>query len=492
VSAGAAIVVPAQLRHSSHGLMSEKLDPRLRAVALLVAGCFFMENLDGTIVLTAAPRIGRALHVPSTSIGLVIAAYLVTLAVLIPLGGWLAERWGARPVFLTAIAIFTLSSLACALSASFPELVALRVGQGVGGAMMVPVGRLVVMARTPKADILRVMSVLVWPALMAPVVAPLAGGLITTYASWRWLFLINVPLGVVALGFAWRLIDSPRFGATPPPLDVPGVLLTCGGLGAATYVAYLLSQTTVAWTPVVVGAVAGVILLAGGVRHLLRARHPLINLRTLQAATLRASIGGGSLFWTSISAVPFLLALMFQDVFRWSPVKSGALILFVFLGNIAIKPATTPLLRRFGFRPVLIIATLGAAATMAGCSLLHAGTPLAVIVLVAILNGIGRSICLTCYATIAFADTTADQMRDANTLQATAQQLSVGLGPALGAIALRVGGPLGHLLPGPVQPRSAYAVGFLLLCGVALTATVAAWRIPTDAGSSVTRRRQAG
>jgi MFS family permease len=283
-----------------------------------------MENLDGTIVLTAAPRIGRALHVQSTSIGLVIAAYLVTLAVLIPLGGWLAERWGARPVFLTAIAIFTLSSLACAVSSSFAELVVVRVMQGVGGAMMVPVGRLVVMARTDKADILRVMSVLVWPALMAPVVAPLAGGLITTYASWRWLFLINVPLGLVALAFAWQLIDSPRFDAAPPPLDLPGVLLTCSGLGAATYVAYLLSQSSVAWTPVAVGAVAAVVLLAGGVRHLMRTDHPLINLRTLRAPTLRASIGGGSLFWTSVTAVPFLLALMFQDVFSVEPRQIGS------------------------------------------------------------------------------------------------------------------------------------------------------------------------
>jgi EmrB/QacA subfamily drug resistance transporter len=470
--------------------MSQKLDTRLRAVALLVAGCFFMENLDGTIVLTAAPRIGRALHVQSTSIGLVIAAYLVTLAVLIPLGGWLAARWGARPVFLAAIAIFTLSSLACALSSSFAELVVLRVMQGIGGAMMVPVGRLVVLARTAKADILRVMSVLVWPALMAPVVAPLAGGLILTDASWRWLFLINVPLGVVALGFAWRLIDSPGFGGAPPPLDLAGVLLTCSGLGSATYVAYLLSQSAVAWTPTVVGAVAAVVLLTGGVRHLMRTDHPLINLRTLRAPTLRASIGGGSLFWTSVTAVPFLLALMFQDLFGWSPVKSGALILFVFVGNITIKPATTPLLRRFGFGPVLLVATAGAAATMVGCALLHAGTPLVVIVLVAILNGVGRSVCLTCYATIAFADTAEDQMRDANTLQATAQQLSVGLGPALGAIALRAGGPLGHLLPGAVTPRSAYTVGFLLLCAVALSATAAAWRIPTDAGSSVTRRRE--
>jgi EmrB/QacA subfamily drug resistance transporter len=468
-------------------LMPDKLDTRLRAIALLVAGCFFMENLDGTIVTTAAPRIGRALHVQSTSIGLVIAAYLVTLAVLIPLSGWLAERWGARPVFLAAIAIFTVSSLACALSVSFAELVVFRVTQGIGGAMMVPVGRLVVLARTSKADMLRVIALLVWPALIAPVVAPLAGGLITTYASWRWLFLINVPLGVVALGIAWRLIESLRTQA-PPPLDRAGVVLTCTGLGTATYMAYLLSESTVAWTLVIICAVAAVVLLVAAVWHLMRARHPLINLRTLRAATLRASIGGGSLFWTSITAVPFLLTLLFQNAFGWSPVKSGALVLFVFVGNIAIKPATTPLLRRFGFRPVLIIGTAGAAATMVGCSLLHAGTPVTVIAVVAILNGVGRSTSLTCYSTIAFADTADDQIRDANTLQATAQQLSVGLGPPLGAIALRAGGPLGRLLPGPADPRSAYSVGFLLLALVALTATAAALRMHTDAGSSVTRR----
>jgi hypothetical protein len=266
--------------------------------------------------------------------------------------------------------------------------------------------------------------------------------------------------------------------------------LTCTGLGAATYVAYLLSESRVVWTAVVIFAAAATALLIAAVWHLLRARHPLINLRTLRAPTLRASVGSGSLFWSSITAIPFLLTLLFQDAFGWSPVKSGALVLFVFVGNLAIKPATTPLLRRFGFRPVLIVATAGAAATMVGCSLLHAGTPLAVIAAVAILNGIGRSTSLTCYSTIAFADTTADQIRDANTLQATAQQLSVGLGPSLGAIALRAGTPLGHLLPGSPEPRSAYCVAFLVLALVALTATAAALRMPTDAGSSVTQRRE--
>lgn len=469
--------------------MSDTISPKLRSTALLVAACFFMEILDGTIVTTAAPRIGRALHVPSTSIGLIIAAYLVTLAVLIPLSGWMAERWGARPVFMSAIAGFTLASAACAVSTTFPELVAFRVLQGVGGAMMVPVGRLIVLARTEKKDVLWIISLLTWPALVAPVVAPLAGGLITTYASWRWLFLINVPLGVLALAFAWRLVQSPRT-ETPPPLDYAGVVLVCGGLAAATYMSYLLSESRVSWPEVIGFAAASIVLLAGAVLHLLRTRDPLVNLRTLRVPTFRAALGSGSLFWAAVTAVPFVLTLLFQNAFHWSPVKSGAVVLFVFVGNIGIKPATTPLLQRFGFRPVLIGATAGAAATMVGAALFGAATPLVVIAAVSMLSGVGRSVSLTCYTTIAFADTPPEQIRDANTLQATAQQLAVGLGVPLGAVALRAGRPLSHLLPGGPGAHGAYSVDFLLLAAVSLVATAFALRLHPEAGSAVTRRRK--
>ncbi|HEY5431223.1 MAG TPA: MFS transporter [Solirubrobacteraceae bacterium] len=463
------------------------IDSRQKNIALLVAGCFFMENLDGTIVTTAAPRIGRALHVPSTSVGLVIAAYLVTLAVLIPLSGWMTARWGARRVFLAAIVIFTVSSLACALSSSLAELVAFRVIQGVGGAMMVPVGRLVVLSRTDKSDILRVISYIVWPGLIAPVVAPLAGGIITTYASWRWLFLINLPLGAIALVAAARLIRSGPSDA-PPPLDRVGVALTCTGLAGATYMAYLLSQPRVSWTEVLAFAVVAVVTLTAAGRHLLAARHPLVNLRTLRVPTFRVALGSGSLFWTAVTAVPFLLTLLFQDEFGWSPVKSGAVVLFVFVGNIGIKPATTPLLRRFGFRPVLIVATAGAAATMVAAGLFTAATPIVAIAVIGVLSGAARSTGLTCYSTIAFSDTPPGQIADANALQATAQQLSIGLGVPVGAIALRAGGPLGRLLPGPVTAGSSYTVAFLVLAVLALLATAAAVRLHPDAGAAVTRR----
>jgi EmrB/QacA subfamily drug resistance transporter len=464
---------------------------RLRNTALLVAGCFFMENLDGTIVTTAAPRIGQALDVPSTAVGLVIAAYMVTLAVLIPLSGWIAARWGARSVFLSAIAIFTVSSLLCAATESFAELVIFRVLQGVGGAMMVPVGRLVVLARTEKSQMLRMVGLLVWPALVAPIVAPLAGGIITTYASWRWLFLVNGPLGLVAFAAAWRLIDSPRTG-DPPPLDPLGGLLTCSGLAAATYMAYLLSQSHASWRAVIACAAVAVVALAGAAAHLLRTAHPLINLRTLRVPTFRAALGSGSLFWTAITAVPFLLTLLFQNAFGWSPVKSGAIVLFVFVGNLGIKPATTPLLRRWGYRTVLVAATVGAAATLIAAAFFEAGTPLALIAVVAVLNGIGRSVSLTCYSTIAFSDTPPEQIRDANTLQATAQQLAVGLGVPVGAVALRAGGALSSIVPGTATSVTPYAVAFVLLALVALGGTVGALRLHPDAGAAVTRHRRRG
>jgi len=217
---------------------------RHRNIALLVAGCYFMEMLDGTIVTTASPQIGRSLRAPATEVGLVVTAYLLTLAVLIPLSGWLTRRYGNRVVFLTAIVLFTLASVGCAASVNLGMLVAMRVLQGAGGAMMVPVGRTMVLSPAAKEDILRLTSYVVWPGLLAPVVAPLAGGLITTYATWHWMFLINVPLGAVAFAVAWRLVTAgPAAGgaASPPPLDWAGVALTCAGLGGLTYAAHLVS-----------------------------------------------------------------------------------------------------------------------------------------------------------------------------------------------------------------------------------------------------------
>ena len=252
---------------------------------------------------------------------------------LIPLSGWLTRRLGNRVIFLTAIALFTLASIGCAASVSLGMLVGMRVLQGAGGAMMVPVGRTMVISRAAKEDLLRVTSSVVWPGLLAPVIAPLAGGLITTYASWHWMFLINVPLGVIAFCAAWRLVthgpDSAASGA-PPPLDWAGVVLTCLGLGGLTYGAHLVALPA---PPVLLTAVlltVSVALLTAAALHLRRTTFPLLNLRTLGVPTFRVAQAGVIAYWLVCGAVPFLLPLMFQTQFGWSPVKSGAVTALVF------------------------------------------------------------------------------------------------------------------------------------------------------------------
>ncbi|WP_198545909.1 MFS transporter [Actinacidiphila yeochonensis] len=463
------------------------ISPRQRAVALLVSGCFFMENLDGTIVSTAAPKIGASLGVSATAIGLVVTAYLLTLGVLIPLSGWLTARLGARTVFLSAIVLFTAASAACACAHDLGTLVALRVVQGAGGAMMVPVGRLTAMAGIAKPDIPRIVSYMVWPALLAPVAAPLLGGVISTYADWQWMFLVNVPLGAVAFGFAWRLVHGgPTAGAGT--LDWPGVLWTSAGLGTLTYTGHLLSDQDAAWGPAAGFAAVSAVLLVLAVRHLRRTRRPLVDLGTLEVRTFRSSVWGGTSFWLAVAAVPFLLPLLFQEVFGWSAVRSGSLVLFVFVGNIGIKPATGWLFGRFGYRSLLAVSGVALAGTMAACAFLTAGTPLWLIAVIAVASGAARSLGLTGYSTLAFADVPADRMRDANTLNATVFQTAAGLSVAAAGVALRLGGPLTHGLFGHTSLALSYGTAFLLLALGALGAAAGALRLPAGAGDALRRR----
>src|ERR1700743_3413349 len=366
-----------------------------------------MEMLDGTIVTTASPQIGRSLGAPATEVGLVVTAYLLTLAVLIPLSGWLTRGFGNRAVFLTAIALFTVASVGCAASVSLGMLVGMRVLQGAGGGMMVPVGRTMVLSPAAKEDILRLTSYVVWPGLLAPVIAPLAGGVITTYAAWHWMFLINVPLGLVAFivatpGIAHltctgvivplaivasivatRVIESlPGTGVTVP-LDWLGVLLTCAGLGGLTYTAHLVSDANLPAPETIAFGAGSVILLFLAILHLRRTPHPLLNLRTLRVHTFRITQRGGTLYYVVCGAMPFLLPLEFQTQFGWAPVNSGAVPLFIFVGNVGIKPATTPLINRFGFRVFLIASTAGTVTVVALLALITASTAIPLIALLA-------------------------------------------------------------------------------------------------------------
>jgi EmrB/QacA subfamily drug resistance transporter len=455
-----------------------------RGVALLVAGAFFMENLDGTIIATAAPRMAGSLGVRPVDLNIVITAYLLTLSVFIPVSGWLADRFGARTVFGTAIAVFTVASGLCAISTSLGELTAVRVLQGIGGAMMVPVGRLVVLRKTTPAELIDAFAYLTWPALAAPVIAPALGGVLTTYASWRWIFVINLPLGVAALLVTARIVPNlPHVDRTP--LDWQGFALT--GVGLATLVTSLelVSARRVDWLDVGATGAVAVITIALAVRHLRRAEHPLVELASLRIPTFRVTALGGSFFRLAIGAVPFLLPLMFQDAFGWSAAKAGGVVIFVFIGNLCIKPATTPLLRRFGFRAVLVGSIgLGGLAT-AACGLLQATTPIAVTAALLIVGGALRSIGFSAYNTITFADVDPGDMVHANTLSSTLQQLAAGISVAVAAIALRLGDALRGSFGHAGSPHFPYAFAFVVLDLLLVPALIEAGRLPRSAGAGI-------
>ena len=325
-----------------------------RGLALLVAGAFFMEILDGTVIAPAAPLIAADLGIRAVDVNVAISGYLVTVAVLIPISGWAADRFGTRRVFATAIVLFTLASAGCALAPNLATLTVTRVLQGVGGALMVPVGRLAVLRATAKADLIKAIAYLTWPALLAPVLAPAIGGVLSEYASWRWIFVINVPLGIAGLLLVRRLVPDLRAGDTPPRLDRAGFVLVAVGIAALMVAVENVGEGAIDVPLVAGGAVLAAALLAVAVIHLLRASAPLLDLRILRILSFRVTAAGGSVYRMVIVAIPFLLPLQFQLAFGWNAAQAGLVVIALFAGNVAIKPVTTPLMRRFGLRTVLL------------------------------------------------------------------------------------------------------------------------------------------
>ncbi|MGE0217104.1 MFS transporter [Mycolicibacterium sp.] len=443
-------------------------------MALLVAGALFMEILDATIIVPAIPAIADSFGVAPVDVNLAISAYLVTVAVLIPASGWIADRFGIRPVFLASIVVFTIASVGCALSASLPMLVGMRVLQGVGGAMMVPVGRLAVLRYSAKSDLVRVIALLTWPALVAPVVAPVLGGAIATLGSWQWIFFVNIPIGLVGFLVALKLI---RGGPAPStqPFDGRGLLLLGTGIAAALIALEHIRVTGTDWTLVVSGVLAAVGLLGLGVWHLRRTASPLVELAVLRVRTLRITVSGGSLYRMVITGVPFLLPLLFQLEFGWSAFHAGLMVAALFIGNLTIKPITTPLMRRFGIKRVLLVNAVLSVGWFGVLALLQPQTPAAVIAAVLYVSGALRSIGFTAYNSLAFADVDGADLTHANTLNAAVQELAGGLGIAVAALLVTVLG--------------SYPLAFVALGGLLTLTLVETLRLPGSAGAHVSGRR---
>lgn len=460
----------------------------LSPAALLVAGAFFMEFLDGTVIATALPDMAKSFGVQAVDLNIGISAYLITLAVLIPASGWIADRFGARKVFAIALAIFTLASVFCGLSRTVDQFVAMRVLQGMGGALMVPVGRLAVLRTTPKHLLITAIATLTWPALVAPIIGPPLGGFITRYADWRWIFFINVPLGLVAIILALRIIPN-IVEETRRPFDMPGFVATSVAMVSLVYAMELLGaahpQSGLTFGLLATGSLA----LLYALRHFQKTPWPMIRLDAMQVPTFRVTMYGGSLFRASISAVPFLLPLMFQVGFGMDAFRSGLLVLAVFVGNLTIKPATTPLIRWLGFRKLLLINGGLNVLSLLACAFLTPQTPVWLIMLILYLGGVFRSIQFTAVSTLAFSDVPSAQMSYANTLFSTATQLAVGLGITLGAIGIRIGEKVSEMTGLAAAPGMSFRLAFAAIALVCLVGMFDTLRLEKDAGSAVSKKQ---
>ncbi len=458
-------------------------------VALLVAGTFFMENLDSTVITPAIPHMAADFNVPPIDLNTGVSAYLLTLAIFIPASGWIADRFGSRYVFASAILLFTFASLLCGVAQTLDQFIAVRVLQGIGGALMVPVGRLVVMRVTPKDRLINAIAVLTWPALVAFILGPPLGGLIADRLTWRWIFYLNLPLGLIAFALAWALLPNEKHGDSKA-FDWLGFVLTGGSLFCLLLAADLIGQPVVDWVEVAVFAIFGAGLAGLDIRHLRRAKAPMIALDALNIQTFRVAMYGGSLFRMGISAVPFLLPLMFQIGLGYSASSAGLMLMAVFFGNLMVKPATTPIMRRWGLRKVLIANGLLNAALIASCATFTNDTPLALVCIVLFIGGMSRSTQFTALNTIAYSDVPLEGMSAANTLFSMAFQLSIGLGVAAAAIGWRLGGALSTVLGD--DKAMPFRIAFLILACIALVGVWDSFKLAPNAGDAVARGAKAG
>jgi EmrB/QacA subfamily drug resistance transporter len=438
-------------------------------IALLVSGAFFMEMLDGTIIATALPQMAHTFQLRAVDLSIGMSAYLLTLAVFIPMSGWVADRFGARLVFGLAIAIFTGASVLCGFCSSLGSFTAARILQGVGGSMMVPVGQLVVLRSSEKRDLMRSIAYITWPGLAAPIIAPAVGGYITDHFTWRWIFFLNLPLGLMALSLVPILIPPGLVGERRP-FDAVG-FITCG----LSFVSLLVGLSWIGGTSAETKDGVKMLFFSAfvgtvGIRYLLSVDNPLIRLDLLRVRTFLLTMRGGSLFRISIQAIPFLMPLMFQVGFGMSAEQSGFLVLAIFAGNLVMKPGTVYVLRRFGFRNVLVVNGMLNALWIFSYAFLEPTTPKWMTLVLLFCGGLSRSMQFTAINTVAFIDIPEGKKSDASTLFSMFGQLSIALGIALGAVALRIAtlvvpSGLGH--SGPADFHLAFlAIGVLTVASL--------------------------
>jgi EmrB/QacA subfamily drug resistance transporter len=455
-----------------------------RLIPLIVATALFMENMDSTVIATSLPAIAADIGTSPLTLKLAITSYLLALAVFIPASGWTADRFGPRMVFSIAIAVFMAGSIGCALSSSVTDFVIARTLQGIGGAMMTPVGRLVLLRSIDKSALVNAMAWVTVPALVGPVIGPPLGGFITTYLTWHWIFLINIPIGLIGIFMAMRYIDPIRT-EDPERFDLVGLILAGIGLGGIAFGLSVAGLNLLPW-PVVIALIAiGTVSMTLYVIHARRTASPVLDFALLRLPTMRASVIGGFLFRVGIGALPFLLPLLMQVGFGLSPLRSGLVTFASAAGAMGMKTLAARIIRTFGFRNIMIINAVVSSIFLAACALFTITTPLLLIMILLVVGGFFRSLQFTAINTLAYAEVEPEQMSRATTLVSVNQQLAVSAGVAVGAFSVEATMWAHHVTE---LSAADFAPGFIV---VAIISTISAYffyQMPADAGHQVSGR----
>jgi EmrB/QacA subfamily drug resistance transporter len=456
-----------------------------RLIPLIVASALFMENMDSTVIATSLPAIAADIGTSPLTLKLAITSYLLSLAVFIPASGWTADRFGARAVFSIAIGVFMIGSIGCALSQSVTHFVIARIIQGLGGAMMTPVGRLVLLRSIDKSALVSAMAWMTVPALIGPVIGPPLGGFITTYFSWHWIFLINIPIGCLGIYLALRFIDPIR-SEDPERFDLLGLVLAGIGLAGIAFGLSVAGLNLLPW-PIVAALVGiGTVSMTLYVIHARRTASPVLDFSLMRLVTLRAAIIGGFLFRLGIGALPFLLPLLMQVGFGLSPFQSGMVTFGSAVGAMGMKTLAARIIRTFGFRNVMTVNAVASSVFLAACALFTVTTPLMLILIILVVGGFFRSLEFTAINTVAYAEVETAQMSRATTLVSVNQQLSISAGVAIGAFSVESS----MVMRGMTElSASDFAPAFLVVSLISATSAWFFWQMPDDAVPEISGRK---
>ncbi len=455
-----------------------------RILPLTVAAALFMEQMDSTIIATSLPDIAEDLGTSPVSLKLAFTTYLLGLTVFLPISGWLADRFGAKHIFSLAIIIFTAASFACGFAQSLEHLIIARGLQGVGGALMVPVGRIIILRNVPKSELLDAIAWLTIPALIGPVIGPPIGGFITDTYDWRWIFWLNLPFGIVALLLAFRLMPNLK-EEIPPPLDIRGFALSGLGLALSVFGSTILGRDVFALPQTLAMIGAGLALLVAYWFHARKHPAPILDLKLMRIPTFRLSVIGGSLFRIPVGAVPFILPLLFQIGFGYSAFETGLITFAGAIGALLMKFTVAPIVRRFGYRDVLIVNGFASFALFFVQAFFTGATPYVVMFAVLLVTGYLRSLQFSSLNTLAYAEIGNEAMARANAFYTVAQQLFLAIGVALAATLLDAS----LWLHGrTVLQAGDFTLTFLVTSLFALAAVVAYWRLSENAGAQISGR----